>query len=610
MPINHRLHTDAPDVGGPQTVKPSNWNDTLIGTGGADGLPLVRRLAHADGMDFAATASEVLTALDTYSADEVDTLLASQPDLLPPGGTLDQVLAKASASDFDLKWMTVESGTPLLPNNVALQGLDTTGAPHALIQLNNSDDVIVGDGASPIWLWGDTSLSGALILPNNVALKSYKADGTTVADLLKLDAKNQLRITAPTTGLSPGDPLDRPVIYAGGQIEVQPFLYSNGWSYSQLFVHNTGEAGGSTQEANLYVRARDKSAIVLARTGGSPPITWVQQIHPNGSWVIGNGWNTENWSLALSYAGDRSASVAGPLNANSNLGVGGNLNVSGTAYFAGGADHKVNGWQTFMHGSGDGWLYMCRNANTNFNDQGGTSVFRREMEVNGTFRAHAGVVKSYDSPIQDPGGRWGMYFAADNGRVIYAYNANASHNESTGVSTFHKATYTHGRATFYGGFDTNSFQFTQGQWVFSAGAYMMYWDGGTAHFGYNTNNRFNGAGGHSYFTNDVNVEGYLRSAYGHWHSLNGGWYTWPDFVFEHEYTGRIEKHRGAKGAQGYTGRMPLSELEAHVREHWKLPYHTGQNEVFTRADETLAELERLYLYLFEHEKRLAALEAR
>lgn len=142
--------------------------------------------------------------------------------------------------------------------------------------------------------------------------------------------------------------------------------------------------------------------------------------------------------------------------------------------------------------------------------------------------------------------------------------------------------------------------------VTAAGAQVIYHDvgSGALHFGLNTNTIFNQTSGGSSFVRNVEITGTLTKG--------GVAYTHPDFVFEHAYTGQVEKFIDAPGAKDYEGLMPLSAVEAHTREHWCLPHQErdGKYDLFRRGDEVLAEVERLYLYMFEHEKRLKALEAR
>lgn len=88
-------------------------------------------------------------------------------------------------------------------------------------------------------------------------------------------------------------------------------------------------------------------------------------------------------------------------------------------------------------------------------------------------------------------------------------------------------------------------------------------------------------------------------------------YTSPDFVFEHYYTGRIERFLANDGASDYTGLMPLPTLEAFVQAHHRFPIiPDSPMGVFARADVSLILHEETALYLFDHEARLAALEKR
>jgi hypothetical protein len=84
-------------------------------------------------------------------------------------------------------------------------------------------------------------------------------------------------------------------------------------------------------------------------------------------------------------------------------------------------------------------------------------------------------------------------------------------------------------------------------------------------------------------------------------------YNFPDYVFEHHYSGRIETFKDAPGAKGYGGLLRLAVVEQFTKDNWRLPYGSS-HDLFRRADDLLAEIERLYLYLFDQERRLSALE--
>lgn len=94
-------------------------------------------------------------------------------------------------------------------------------------------------------------------------------------------------------------------------------------------------------------------------------------------------------------------------------------------------------------------------------------------------------------------------------------------------------------------------------------------------------------------------------------SKNNTAYTNPDYVFEHFFTGKIEKYADREGAQFYAGLQPLEQVEDFARQHLHLPnipdIPTG---IFERADLVLELVESLYLYAFEANKRIKALEAK
>lgn len=92
---------------------------------------------------------------------------------------------------------------------------------------------------------------------------------------------------------------------------------------------------------------------------------------------------------------------------------------------------------------------------------------------------------------------------------------------------------------------------------------------------------------------------------------NNTLYANPDYVFEHFYTGKIEKYAANEGAKDYTGLMPLPELESYVRVHNRFPViPDAPTGAFARADISLILHEQAALYLFNHEARIAALEAK
>lgn len=82
-------------------------------------------------------------------------------------------------------------------------------------------------------------------------------------------------------------------------------------------------------------------------------------------------------------------------------------------------------------------------------------------------------------------------------------------------------------------------------------------------------------------------------------------YTNPDYVFEAEYTGAAFDEKFA------AYRVPaLTAVEAFTREHLHLPgISRHASGIFERADMLLEKIEEIHLFLFEHQRRLAALEA-
>ncbi len=95
---------------------------------------------------------------------------------------------------------------------------------------------------------------------------------------------------------------------------------------------------------------------------------------------------------------------------------------------------------------------------------------------------------------------------------------------------------------------------------------------------------------------------------------NGTAFTNPDFVFEHWVTGAVEKFESNMKTLGidYDGLWPLDRVEAYTREHFQLPLMSllPDGDIFDRGELLYASLEQSFVYLFDHERRIAALEAR
>jgi hypothetical protein len=90
---------------------------------------------------------------------------------------------------------------------------------------------------------------------------------------------------------------------------------------------------------------------------------------------------------------------------------------------------------------------------------------------------------------------------------------------------------------------------------------------------------------------------------------NNSAYANPDYVFEHYYTGQIEKFKDNEGAKEYTGLPSLEEVAAHVKENYKLPGFTNEPAgMFKRSDLVLEKIEQLFLYVFEIKAELETLK--
>lgn len=90
---------------------------------------------------------------------------------------------------------------------------------------------------------------------------------------------------------------------------------------------------------------------------------------------------------------------------------------------------------------------------------------------------------------------------------------------------------------------------------------------------------------------------------------NGTAYTNPDFVFEHYYTGKIEKYAKNEGAKDYKGLRPLDEVESFAKEHYRLPHMPeGSMGMFQRGDKVLELIEELFLHNIELKREIEALK--
>jgi len=93
--------------------------------------------------------------------------------------------------------------------------------------------------------------------------------------------------------------------------------------------------------------------------------------------------------------------------------------------------------------------------------------------------------------------------------------------------------------------------------------------------------------------------------------LNGTAYTNPDYVFEKAYTGKIEKFADKVGAGTYEVKS-IEEAEQYTKDNLALPGF-GQDaklDYLGGSEMLLARLEEAYLYIFELNKRIKALESK
>lgn len=82
-------------------------------------------------------------------------------------------------------------------------------------------------------------------------------------------------------------------------------------------------------------------------------------------------------------------------------------------------------------------------------------------------------------------------------------------------------------------------------------------------------------------------------------------YTNPDFVFEHYFTGKIEKYADNDGAKDYGGLRSLEEIELFAKDNHRLPHiPDGPMGMFARGDKILELVEELFLHNIELKREL------
>lgn len=87
-------------------------------------------------------------------------------------------------------------------------------------------------------------------------------------------------------------------------------------------------------------------------------------------------------------------------------------------------------------------------------------------------------------------------------------------------------------------------------------------------------------------------------------------YTNPDYVFEHFYTGKIEKFKNNDGAKDYQGLPDLSDFKKYTEQNLRLPgISDDPMGAFDRSEKCLQLLEQAFLYIYQLEDRLKVLES-
>lgn len=150
MPVNHRKISTAPDIGEPNTIMVSDWNANMVGYGSLNLLPLLRKTAHPDGMDFAVSAQEARDGINVYSREEVDNLVLTGGTGVPPGGLQNQVLTKGVGT-------TTFWSSGLL--DLTFQGRDASGIVRPVIWIDSPNLLKISDGSFNIFAQSDITVS-------------------------------------------------------------------------------------------------------------------------------------------------------------------------------------------------------------------------------------------------------------------------------------------------------------------------------------------------------------------------------------------------------------------------------------------------------------------
>lgn len=267
MPVKHRKHSSAPDVGGPQSILMSDWNDVMVAEGGADGLPLLRKTAHPDGMDFADSAAEAREAFDVYSQGEVDDLIAANPGPQGPAGPQGPqgvpgaTGATGAQGPQGVKGDTGNTGAQGPPGVVPVPlpidqgGTNGTTAPAARTNL---------DVFSKAEIQGGVALTPGVVLGNNAGLAAVKAGGGSTpliymnpADIIVLgDNVQSITLYTPSVFAQQDLTVSRDLT-VGRNTQINGSLGAISGMYMPNGVGVLGQAAGGAYKTLLYVNGAD-----------------------------------------------------------------------------------------------------------------------------------------------------------------------------------------------------------------------------------------------------------------------------------------------------------------------------------------------------------------
>ena len=373
---------------------------------------------------------------------------------------------------------------------------------------------------------------------------------------------------------------------------------ATGTTGSQGPAGSTGPAGPGVPAGGVPYQILTKGSAADYATYWSDSISIVNTIYAAGQIQSGNSFLLQN---GQTYQGKDTGGTGRALlymNTDNNIVVGDNART--ITLFA----PNTNGYQVNISGlSVSGAIYVAGSADVG-------SLYSRGTVDAASLNSRSTITLPkaqwmYGGDIQMVHvGTDNVLYMAGNAASVYCgkpLNVGAGINAT---SLYVSGTGAVDAGTLYSRSGVN---FVEGHWLNSGGVNILGYQGSpvwNAILADTVNLVVNANGGESTFGRSVTINGVLYKG--------GVAYVHPDFVFEHAYTDRIETFADAVGARDYRGLLPLDAVEAYTREQWRLPYHGRDPRVplFERADETLAELERVYLHLFALNRRLTTLEAR